>query len=667
MMVGARIIAPEGFQCFGKGVVYHFLNSDSTANRVKLVYFDDRSGDLTARLINLTQVSFEEALEQELLVEDGVDLSPPWLESIHGYSIAHLESRRISYKENYDQKVDRRYVAISELVLRFEEVLGSANPDAIINAHAKAQKPQQNAKRLRFWFYSYIVFGFNKWALMPLLHRIGGWNRENYTKTKHGRPSYKGRKSGYNCTPDMKEKIFAGVLRHKDSSGNLNRLYREILIKEFGCIATDKEDIAAFIHPNSEPFPSQGQFYYWMRKLTKPKSLAHELKGSYKAKAQSGSMGSFAEGLTNLCQEVEFDGYNISEKLSGITEGSAVDGYCVVRALCGLSGAVLGIGFAEGAENMDAYKMALFSMAVDKVKFCELFGININPEDWSCFGLPGGIIFDRGPGATYKTDPHINWLGSLELPPSRSGQSKATVESSHPRDKQNLDQPTYFHSKLNFVRMARRELVQVLLDNRSSDASGRMTEEMIINRVRPTPHGIWAYLDSRGRNSARGMPFDEAVRTFLTVHPATVRKDAVYFYGRKYRSESLIRTDIFDRVARNGVIHCRAYSLVMCVRHIWIELEGLLYELDFLTSASTPEGSVDITLSELREINEMRLVGKAALRDEVPAIEQIFRDRFRKDTGEDWDSGQRKQGRPSKAGAARRDTEDFNRFRGKAK
>ena len=63
----------------------------------------------------------------------------------------------------------------------------------------------------------------------------------------------------------------------------------------------------------------------------------------------------------------------------------------------------------------------------------------------------------------------------------------------------------------------------------------------------------------------------------------------------------------------------------------------------------------------------MHREGTADLRDEIPAIQQEFRDRFKKDTGEDWDSGQRKKGRPTKGGPARRDTDDFNRFRGKAK
>lgn len=76
----------------------------------------------------------------------------------------------------------------------------------------------------------------------------------------------------------------------------------------------------------------------------------------------------------------------------------------------------------------------------------------------------------------------------------------------------------------------------------------------------------------------------------------------MYFYGRKYRSAALIDTHVFDRVARSGVIKTTVFALTMCVRHIWIELDGLLYELDFMSTATTPEGSVDISLSALKRL-----------------------------------------------------------------
>ena len=105
----------------------------------------------------------------------------------------------------------------------------------------------------------------------------------------------------------------------------------------------------------------------------------------------------------------------------------------------------------------------------------------------------------------------------------------------------------------------------------------------------------------------------------------------------------------------------------MCVRHIWIEVNGVLYELDFVRTASTHAGAEDISLRDLQEIDQARRKAAAALRDERPAVQQDFKDRFKRNTGEDWDSGERKLGRPSKGGAAQRDVADYDRFRGKSK
>ncbi|MNF98130.1 hypothetical protein D3C84_809820 [compost metagenome] len=105
----------------------------------------------------------------------------------------------------------------------------------------------------------------------------------------------------------------------------------------------------------------------------------------------------------------------------------------------------------------------------------------------------------------------------------------------------------------------------------------------------------------------------------------------------------------------------------MCVRHIWIEVKGMLYELDFVRTARTSSGTKDISLRDLQEIDQMRRDTAADLRNEKPAHEQHFDDRFKANTGEDWNAGERKIGRPSKGGAALRDTADYNRFRGATK
>src|SRR5690606_34014437 len=126
------------------------------------------------------------------------------------------ESRRHSAKETYDQKVNKRFAAISDLVVRRDEILSCDDPDAFINAHAKSMCPVQNTVRLRLWFYTYIIFGHNKWALLPPLHRIGAWNRlDPARKNKLGSPSRKGKRYGYHSDAEMREKIIEGFIKYK--------------------------------------------------------------------------------------------------------------------------------------------------------------------------------------------------------------------------------------------------------------------------------------------------------------------------------------------------------------------------------------------------------------------------------------------------------------------
>lgn len=667
MIMGSRIIAPEGFKSLQKDVDYHFLLSDGVNNRVRFVFFSKGKNGLSVQLITLGRIQFEEALEDGLLVEKSPDKYPPWLSNIQGISIQHLEEHRKSIKESYDQKVNRRYMAIAGLVERAEKVLMADNPYKEIAAHAKSQMPVQNPARLRLWFFTYLVFGRNKWALLPPLHASGKWSREDRDcEKKLGRPSRKGKKWGSHADKTMRSKCLEGFLRQKSQFKTQSRIYTDVLVKHFGCISVVKENGGhEFFHPEAKPFPTERQFWYAIKKQVPPRELALALKGRHGSRRVSGSEGSFAEMLTNLNQRVEFDGYYISENPAGLIEGSAQQGYCVLRVICDLSGAVVAIGFSEGSETMEAYRMALFCMAINKVKFFELFGFVLEPGEWTCEGLSGDIILDRGPGATFDCLPHINWLGAFELTPTFSGQSKATVESSHPRDKHPKEQPSHFLSDKNFISLARRELWQVIVDNTSSNGKDRMSDDMILAGVRPTPQGIWDYWDARGRNSAISMEFETAVRTFLTPTSVTITRDAVYLHKRKYRSEALIETGVFDRVARHGVIQATAYVLTMCVRHIWIEYEGVLYELDVVRSAKTVEGTIDLTLRELMALGQMRRDSDATLREEISATQQYYRDIFEQTTGETWAGGVRKLGRAPKNAAAKRDKADAARFAGK--
>ena len=662
MMAGSRLIAPQGCGELIKGKEYHFLISDGGCNRVRLVEFDEKGS--TAKLHTMTRLRFEAALEDGEIVEAGSHDYPPWLRATAGIETKWRESRRVSPKQSYEEKVDGRLMSIAELIPKRAEVLASDDPEAIINAHARASKPRQHPARVRLWFFTYLVFGQTKWALMPRFDQCGKWDRSEKTDKKLGRPSGHGQSHGYPVTPEMKEKILHGFSKHKRVDKTKDDIYGDSLRKTFGCRTRQGSAGKEFYHPKGEPFPSFNQFWNWVKRQTEPAALAQEMIGPSAARAKSGDIGSFAHMIGNLNQRLEFDGYYPSEKISGIIEGAPLDSFCVVRAVCALSGAVVGIGFARSRESLEAYRMALFCIAVGKVKYCELFGIDIKPEEWPSEGLSSQMIFDRGPAVYMNVSESKEWLGRLEVTPTHSGQSKATVESSHPRDKQFKDQPVHVHSGLNLVEMARREIRRVIKDNETSDASDRMDGDMWLERFSPTPLNVWNYHDALGRNHGIKVSFEEAIREFLTPMPAVIKEKGVYFFGRKYNSKELTNTGIFDRVAHSGVIRVIAYSMTMCVRHIWVEVEGRLHELSFVYTASTRPGSGDISLEDLKFINELRLQAQAKRRNEKVAIEQYHYQEYEKETGKAWHTGVRKPGRAAKSPEAQRDIDDQRRIMG---
>lgn len=616
---------------------------------------------MQANLVTITRIDFESALEQGLLIEvqDGY-LGPSWLQAIWDKPLSYILESQAKRKLNDRDIAERRYMAIKELDDRAEEILSSESPNSLIIKHAKAQKPQLNTTRLKFWFYSYIVFGRQIKALMPVYHRIGHWDRDANVEIskKRGRPSrVKGLHSGFNVNPVMREKILHGFMRNKGDHKTLDVIYRETLEREFECRSLGKGK--GWVNSTGEPYPSFSQFRDVLFKRSDRATLDRDLMGKELARSRSGSMGSFSAKLINVNQRVELDGFNPAEKVSGLEENSAQNAFCWVRAVCGLSGAIVGIGFANANETLEAYRMCLFSMAVPKVRFCELFGVSIKSHEWPCYGLPPDMVVDRGPGSALPCFDQIKWLKAFELPPSYSGQSKAAVESSHPRTRRNHGKPKHFQTAYSFVDMAKRAILQVLKDNLLSDGSSRMSEELVAARIEPNPAAIWAYYSDRGRDSGCGMSFAEAARAFLSPHTATIERDAVYFLRRKYNSKQLIETGVFDRAARHGKIRVNTYALNMCLRHIWIEYEGELLELDVVIPAGAAPGSRDISLNELSNLNETLLDLKAIARSQKSAIEQELEDRFFKVSGHKWSDGKWKYGPVKRTAASRRDEAAF--------
>ncbi|WP_238418480.1 hypothetical protein [Pseudomonas cannabina] len=296
MITGSRLKAPEGFKGLKKDVEYYFLASDGRANRARLVFFDDEG--TTASLLTLSRPEFDLALTNGDLVEHGSDATPPWLKAIRDISVDQLEKDRVRATKSYDEMVNKRYLAIADLVDDAEEILSSENPESIINAHAVNQSPSQNAVRLRFWFFSYLVFGRSKWALMPKFYRCGRGKREQTADGKIlGRPPKSGRKSRFPATPEMQASILDGFIKYNDKTKSDAEIFGAVLVGEFGCVPfTASTGKKKFYHPEGKPFPTKGQYDYYLGQSISTKSYRKARRGPSGARAKSG----FLEVLLNI-------------------------------------------------------------------------------------------------------------------------------------------------------------------------------------------------------------------------------------------------------------------------------------------------------------------------------------------------------------------------------
>ena len=684
MQTGTQLQAPEGFEVLRKNTVYYFLRSDSKRRRVLLVEFrhftsrrkalskaklavpgvatldgnadapfctTPESGTFKPILCFLARHRFEEALETKQISScETQEELPPWfiglrIEDLHYYSLP-----RKGRKIGHDERIDKLLVHLWPLVQNLDQVLAAEFPDVLINAHARACKPAQNETRLRTAFYAYVCFGFCRWALHYKVPKIGHWDRIGRA-CKFGRPSrLYGSDHGYGTnSPAMMEKILEGYRKFAGPGQHLSKIYRQTIRSVFGCVVqTDPMGVKYFVHPAGDPFPNLGQFSYRVAQ-----AFPQEVRQIYKygkARVRTRlvhSQGRFAESVGNLMERTEQDAYCCDKVAKGYQPGSHLPALWVVRTRCIASGMTVGIGFSVGGETASAYRMALFCEAIGKVKFCSLFGLDIKPEDWSSIGVSPHVINDRGPGSTAKADAADPSFRPVikEAAPSYSGQSKASVETTHPKQVKLEGKPYFLETRLSIPQLAVQEILRIIADNHSIDVSDRLNNEAIASQIFPTPVSIWHYLDGKGRNHALSMTFSEAVRTYLTPIELTVQDDAVYFMDQRFDSEALQRSEALQEAHSSGTYKLKGYMLDVCLRHLWIEVDTQLIEIDAMLAIRDGQDQLYISVVELEQLQQLRRDAKLGLKSHRLAAQAECEDVFEQHTGQPFDQMAVKGGR----------------------
>lgn len=658
IVIGTALTAPEGFECLEKDCQYYFVRSDPARDRVLLIEFQMRerkhkattkqygtSAKRGARervfkavLFFMRRSSFEVAVESGA-IRPAADqpLQPPWLvapSSATGSKRAVANGDKLA-RGSCEQV---RLAMIKPLIERDHEVLDAEDPNRAIGTYARSQcQPRQNAARLQLWFWLYLLFGRRPEVLAYSSALIGRWPRLSTQGEKRGRGSRLGQRHGYNVDEAMRERIITAYDRECGLGIDLTEIYETAMIGYFGCRShTTKGGFKRFRHPGGEPFPTFDQFEYHIVQRYGRKGIRLTRLGSTRVRHEKQpARGQFSQAVANVMERVEADGYISKEVTRGLIDQTMQPPLCVVHGCDFMSGLRFGIGFSQGAERGSAYRAMLFCAAVDKVWFCRLFGIEIEPEEWPSVGLPPHLSVDRGPGATRSgcaDDPEAQPV-IRELALAYDGQSKANIETRHPKTLATDGAPTHIASGKRPIELARSAIYRLLRDNQRTDVSSRLTPQMLADGVAPLPNAIWRWCTQRGRNDAQQMPRDTAIRTFLKKVEFTVRSDGVYLRQQKYDSEALRACGILDRVATGSVLRVNGYMFEMCVRHVWLEVEGQIVEIDMQLGVRDHPDQLYMSINELEELERIRLANAAEMRENRRASGSEFDQRCIENTG----------------------------------
>lgn len=654
MHIGTQIVAPEGFDQLVQDVTYYFLKSDKTKPRVLLVHFAVAKAfeKTKAHLLVMNRDRFEAGISDEKIVPLAVQSKlPPWLKEREGIDLSSLDLLHPNLKIPYSSRVGDRLLTIVPALKHLETILTTPDPAAEINRRALSCNPVQHETRFRLRFLTYLLFGCNVWALLPPFHRAGRWPRFDHPNTKFGAPSIAyGARYGYPSSADMAERCVLCYIKYAKVGMTMTEIYRLSMTEQFKCkTMTLDSGMEIYVHPKGDPFPTYWQFKYRILKEFGLEQVQRTLYGDVRHRARlAATKGHFSQEVANLYEKIEADGYFTSERPRGYIEGASLKPLCVVVGSDCLSGTKLGIGFSFGAERSTAYRMMLFSMAVPKAFFCMLFGIPFYEGEWNNEGIPSHFGVDRGPGARQALIADLEKRFPIkEIAPSWSPQSKATIESSHPRNLKMDGQPTYVQSKLTPVQMAKKEILRLIKYNHTADMSDRFDPEGDLAFVPPTPISLWNYYDIRFRNDAQPMSIDEAVRTFLTPVDLSLRDDGVWLEGRRFDSPELEKTGIYGKAARSNqeAPKLQGYLLDLCVRYLWVEVNGRLFLVEAKLRTRGDQETLWTSFEELKQWSDARRKVDSAFGVHQHAAASKYMNRFTEATGKSWDSGVRRTGK----------------------
>ena len=662
MNIGIQLCAPIGFGAFRKGTRYYFVG-DAAEHQIHLAWFNREPTEWRVYLITLKRVTFEEFLRSCPPKLKPLDIQlalPEWLTDDEGINFDALESERPGDPVRTIRKqAEARLFKLGDALEHEDEIISSADPISVLNQYAYSAGSAVHPYRLALWFFAFILHGRDLWALKKSRMGTGRWDRldKKHENKKFGNNSADDGTCFNSPATPASDAIMKSYLKRCGLGVTMASIHLDALTEDFGCITIpDKCGNLTFSHPTGGPIFSYGQFRYHVVKRIGKAAVQATLYGATRVRRKSRvNKGNLTAQYSRLLEGFEVDAYYCSERPKAMFSDAPADRLAVARGTCGKSSYAAGVEFAIGAENGEAYRAMIFFSVAPRWYLEEIYGLpKGHLKDWYPLGMPPNFRSDRGPAGYRKLVDELQVRFPIKsVVPSYEPQSKALVESGHPRDVQPDGAPSFVLSDLNTPQLIKKEIYRALADNLSSDISARLTDQEIEDFEREgrhaTPHHYAGYLLDRVATAGRQMSLEQAVRAFWTPIELTIDGDGVRYRHRHFISDSFTASGIQEKLGPLASMEVKGYCLSAVFLSLWVEINGKLIEVK--PAPRSRQDSEDLlgSKAQIDAAAEKLKVLRSKTRTTAKAAQADARTKFTEATGKKWVSGRRVGGTPKRA------------------
>ncbi len=318
--------------------------------------------------------------------------------------------------------------------------------------------------------------------------------------------------------------------------------------------------------PPATELPTFNQYRYW---YTKERDLTRSIAvgdGLHAYEIQGGA------SLEHLRQTIPGPGYlfEIHVVVGDIFLASMLDRrriigrpiiYIIVDVFSDL---IVGMSVSLAGPSWQGAMLALENAALDKVTFCQEYGVDITKDDWPCQHLPKAILIGDGLIPKFAN----SLVNALDIKISNMPSYRLDWKESFERCFLLLDDMT-IHRVPGLVNSLsepgrkghrldgcltlnefRRLVIDCIIEHNTAHrlSEDDLDGDMIADGVEPYPRDVWTWGIQNRTGLLRALPIDEVRRNLLLEAEASVTHEGICFHRLHYTCDRAIQEWWFEQV-----------------------------------------------------------------------------------------------------------------------